>query len=108
MSEVFDNAIVEMTVDPKIWHELKGGRGGYTDFNCAYCGYGLGLHGCGCCGHTFEDDHMRCGWNTPLSKKMVEFLQQSGHVFKQDPQIAWNLERTQYDKYENRRKNRTS
>ena len=88
-SQLFDDAIVEMTIDDMVWHELKGGRGGYTDFNCAYCGSGLGLTGCGGCGHKFEDDHFRCGWSTPLSKKMVEFLQQNGHIFKKDPKIAW-------------------
>lgn len=91
-SELFDNAIAEMTLDQMVWHELKGGRGGYTEFNCAYCGSGLGLSSCNGCGHRFEDDNMRCGWNTPLSKKMVTFLKQSGHMFKKDPQIAWNRE----------------
>lgn len=97
-SELFDDAIVEMTIDDKVWHELKGGRGGYIDFNCAYCGSGLGLSVCTGCGHRFKDDHMRCGWETPLSKKMVEFLQQNGHVFKKDPQIAWNTEREWHEK----------
>lgn len=98
-SQLFDDAIVEMTIDNMVWHELKGGRGGYTDFNCAYCGTGLGLTGCSGCGHRFEDDHMRCGWSTPLSKKMVEFLQQNGHVFKKDPKIAWDTETERYEKY---------
>lgn len=98
-SQLFDDAIAEMTIDAMIWHELKGGRGGYTEFNCAYCGSGLGLAGCGGCGHKFEDDGMRCGWNTPLSKKMVEFLQQNGHVFKKDPNIAWDIEIERHNKY---------
>jgi hypothetical protein len=91
-SVLFDEAIIEMTLDPVVWHELKGGRGGYIEFNCAYCGSGLGLCGCSGCGHRFDDDQYRCGWNTPLSQKMIKILQASGHVFKKDPQIALKTE----------------
>jgi len=98
-SELFDDAIAEMTIDEKIWHELKGGRGTFTEFNCAYCGSGLGFSGCSGCGHKFDDDQFRCGWSTPLSKKMVELLQQKGLVFKKDPQIAWATERDRFNEY---------
>lgn len=91
-SQQFDDAIIEMTLDEMVWRELRGGRGGYTDYSCAYCGSGLSLSECNGCGHKFKDDYFRCGWSTPLSKKMVELLRQSGHVFKQDPEIAWIAE----------------
>lgn len=97
-SELFDEAIVEMTADLAVWHELKGGRGGFTNFNCAYCGSGLGLSGCNGCGYKFRDDHSRCGWDTPLSRKMVEFLQENGLTFKKDPEIAWEQEQVNYER----------
>lgn len=97
-SALIDESLVEITLDKMIRHELKGGRGGYTDYNCAYCGSGLGLTGCGGCGHHFRDDHYRSGWNTPLTRKMVDLLQESGHVFKKDPQLAWETEIVRFQK----------
>ncbi len=102
-SELFDDAIVEMTVDPLIWHELKGNRGGYTDFNCAYCGSGMGLVGCSGCGHSYRDNYFRCEGRTPLSRKMVEFLRTNGHVFKKEPQIAWDREKEEWENHQKRR-----
>lgn len=92
-SELFDEAISQMTLDRKIWSEIKGGRGGYTDYNCAHCGSGLSLSCCTGCGHRFHDDQFRSGWSTPLSRKMVAFLREHGHDFKIDPEIAWTRER---------------
>lgn len=92
-SELLDDAIVAMTLDEVEWHEYKGGRGGYTEFNCANCGAGLSLTGCPGCGHRFGDDQFRCGWYTPLSRKMIAFLQASGHHFPVDPEIALSKER---------------
>ena len=91
-SELFDDAISQMTVDLAVWHELKGGRGSFTEFNCAHCGAGLALSFCTGCGYRFRDDESRCGWNTPLSRKMVKFLRSNGHVFKVDPEIALTKE----------------
>ncbi len=88
-----DEALVQLTLDRFIGAELKGGRGGYTDYNCANCGSGLGLHGCSGCGHWFRDNHMRCGWDTPLPAKVVELLRQSGHTFSIDPSVAWEREK---------------
>lgn len=96
-SELFDEAISQMTLDQVIWHELKGGRGAFTEFNCAHCGAGLSLSSCTGCGHRFRDDKLRCGWNTPLSRKMVAFLRENGHVFKVDPEIAWTKERQPWE-----------
>lgn len=92
-SDLFDEAIAQMTLDRFVWHEIKGGRGGYTEFNCAHCGAGLELSGCSGCGHRFRDDQYRCGWHTPLSRKMVAFLHDHGHLFKVDPEIARTKER---------------
>lgn len=60
-SQVINEALVIVTLDPFEGHEIKGGRGGYTEFNCAYCGAGLGLTGCDGCGFKFRDDHARSG-----------------------------------------------
>ena len=95
-SKLLDEAILEMTLDIKIGNEIKGERRGDIENNCAYCGYGLGLNLCRCCGHKFRDDKIRTGWGTPLSPKMVKFLQQNGHRFGQDPNIALNKERLDY------------
>ena len=97
-SELFDDAISQMTLDNVVLYELIGGRGGFTEFNCANCGAGLGLSGCYGCGHRFRDDKMRSGWNTPLSRKMVEFLRENGHEFKVDPEIAWTKERQGWER----------
>lgn len=99
-SELFDDAIAHMTLDHFSFDEIRGGRGGYTEFNCAYCGSGLGLSACGGCGHTFRDDQFRCGWSTPLSRKMVDFLRQSGHVFPVDPEQAWRKERERWEEWQ--------
>jgi hypothetical protein len=96
VSELFDGAISQMTLDHVIWSELKGGRGGSVDYNCAHCGAGLLLSSCSGCGHRFRDDHSRSGWRIPLSQKMVEFLRESGHVFKVDPEVAWSKEREEW------------
>lgn len=92
-SVLIDEALVEMTLDQHVWHELQGGQSSYTEFNCAHCGSGLGLSGCPGCGHRFRDDQFRTGWNTPLSHKMVAFLRENGHQFAIDPQVAWDNER---------------
>ncbi len=96
-SERLDDAISNMTLDFAVYHELKGGRGGGTEFNCAHCGHGLSLAGCCGCGYRFDDNHSRCGWSTPLSRKMVAFLRENGHDFKVDPEIAWKKERQQWE-----------
>lgn len=88
-SEIYDDFIVEMTTAPCIAHELKGPRGDYIHFNCAFCASGLGLSDCSGCGYQFTDDQLRSGHNTPLSKKMVAFLQNQGHVFQRNPELAW-------------------
>ena len=92
--EKFDEEIVIATTDRFITGELQGGRGGYTDFNCAHCGGGLSLKYCTCCKNEFKDDQFRCGWNTPLSDKMIKALTDRGHVFGIDPKIAQEKERT--------------
>lgn len=97
-SKLLDEAILEMTLDIKIGNEIKGERRGDIENSCAYCGYGLGLNICRCCGHKFRDDKIRTGWGTPLSPKMVKFLQQNGHRFGQDPNIALNKERLDYER----------
>ncbi|MDP2642208.1 MAG: hypothetical protein Q8P21_02870 [bacterium] len=107
-SEHFDDAILQMTLDVNVWHELKGGRGAHIEFNCAHCSAGLGLSGCSGCGYRFRDDHFRSGWHTPLSRKMVEFLRKNGHEFKMNPEIAWANERENWERIPvaNRKRNR--
>jgi hypothetical protein len=97
ISELFDEAVSQMTLDHHVWHELKGGRGGHSSFGCAHCGEGLGLGGCPGCGHRFRDNQLRCGGYT-LSRKMVAFLKEHGHVFKVDPEIAWAKERQEWER----------
>ena len=109
-SEHFDAAILQMTLDIKVWHELQGGRGRHIEFSCANCGAGLDLSGCSGCGYRFRDDHFRCGWDTPLSPKMIGFLRQNGHEFRVDPMIALAKERQNWEHIpvEHRKKNQLS
>lgn len=101
-SVVIDNHIVELTTSGIIGDELKGGRGGFTEFNCSRCGDGLSCSGCSSCGLVFKDDHFRCGWDTPLPRKIVEFAQRNGLVFTTDPSIAQKREADRWG--ENQRK----
>jgi hypothetical protein len=82
----WDDAIAITSVDPLISAELKGGRGGFTEYNCAHCGGGLGLTSCTACGTRFPDDPFRCGWNTPLPPKLIELLRSNGHEFALNPE----------------------
>lgn len=77
-------------------HEMKGGRGGYAEFNCAYCGSGLSLCRCCGCGHNFHDNQLRSGWDTPLPTNLISIAREAGWEFKQDPQIAIDTERTSW------------
>lgn len=103
-SEILDNAISQMTSDPFEWDELRGGRTKCAQFNCAHCGAGLSLTVCPGCGHKFRDNYYRCGWPTPLSRKMVSFLRDKGHVFKVDPEIAQTKERQCWELKQNQKK----
>jgi len=103
-SELWNQAIAQVTFSRIEGDELKGHRGGYTEFNCAYCGSGLGLNGCPNCGHTFRDDASRCGWSTPLPPIIVAKLIQSGHVFGMDPNVAQQNERNNWQRYAGSRK----
>lgn len=91
-SELMDDAIIKMSIDVFAWSEMRGSRGGYTDFKCAHCGAGLSLTHCTGCGHQFRDDQFRCGSNTPMSRKMVAFMRESGYSFAIDPEIAITAE----------------
>jgi hypothetical protein len=97
-SELLDEAVLQMTNDHVIWAELEGGRGVFTEANCANCGAGLGRSGCFSCGHRFRDDGIRGASCTPLSRKMVAFLREIGHEFKVDPEIAWKKERDNWER----------
>lgn len=92
-SEQYDEAIVKATLNIFEARELKGGRGGYTLFNCAYCGEGLNLTCCPGCGHHFKDDRFLSGGSSPLPPKLVKLLRESGHAFHIDPSEAWKRER---------------
>jgi hypothetical protein len=92
-SELFNEAINQMTTDSLIWSELRGGRGAFTHFNCANCSHGLSLSRCKGCGYTFKDNGFRMGMSTPLSRKMVDCLEKNGHKFRVNPEKAWEKER---------------
>lgn len=102
-SELLDEAIVHIADDSIIQHEIKGGRGGYTEYNCAHCGAGLSLTKCTGCGHSYSDDFFRCGWDTPLPAKVVAFLHELGHGFAIDPEIARVKERKFWENYSQKR-----
>ncbi len=89
LSEVWNNGLVEVTCDYIVGTELAGHRGGYRDYNCAFCSYGLGRTSCKNCGNKFYDDYgVRSSCSTPLPERMVALLQENGHRFGLDPAIA--------------------
>lgn len=87
--QLWDDAITQLALNDFETSELKGGRGGYSEFNCAFCGSGLSLSSCPNCHHQFRDDYSRCGWRTPLPPKIVDLLCKSGHKFSIDPALLW-------------------
>ncbi len=97
LSILIDEAVTEMTLDKHVHYELKGYRGGGTEFNCAHCGGGLGLSSCYGCGLRYTDNKTRGSTDIPLTRKMVDFLQANGHVFGQEPEIAWHIEAQRHE-----------
>jgi hypothetical protein len=94
----FDDEIAIITTDYLLSDEIRGGRGGYTEFSCAHCGGGLSLKYCTSCGNKFKDDNFRSGWYTPLSDKMIKTLIDAGHTFVIDPKIAQEKSREEFNK----------
>lgn len=91
-SEWYDQEIAQLSTDPLISREIKGGRDGYVCYNCANCGGGLSLKSCPSCGHTFRDDKVHCSSDTPLSQKMIACLKADGFKFAIDPEVALKKE----------------
>ncbi len=98
-SVIIDDHLVILTNNSLEAREMKGGRGGYTDFNCANCGAALSLNHCRNCGFTFRDDNFRCGGFSPLTPKMVSYLTTHGHIFGMDPEIALKKEALKFQEY---------
>lgn len=98
-SDQLNDAIVHITNDQIIWAEIRGGRGQYTEFNCARCGSGLGLNSCSGCGYCFHDNLFRCGWRTPLPKKITNYATSVGHTFAVSPKKAIATELRNWKKY---------
>lgn len=92
-SQQVNDAIVHITdnLDEKI--QIVGHGGGYIRFVCGNCGGGLRLTVCESCGAKFHDDGSRVGDPMLMPTKVVAFLKSHGHIFNQDPQIAWEKER---------------
>ena len=82
--------------------DLENYQPSYTEFSCAHCGAGLSLKKCNGCGNTFRDNYSRTGWDTPLSEKVVKFLQNNEHQFAIDPKIAQEQERLRWEEMNNR------
>ncbi len=91
-SQLVNDSILHVTRFKSISAEMKKGRGGFTSWCCSNCGGGLSLTACSACCSPFKDDQYRCGWDTPLPAKVVEYLKQHGHRFAVDPAIAQKLE----------------
>ena len=96
-SQLVNDSILHITSLKSVGAELQGRRGGFTDYCCAHCGGGLSLAGCTACNNRFKDNHFRCGWETPLPAKIVDYLVQHGHRFAVDPAIARTLEAARRD-----------
>ncbi len=97
-SELINDALAIVTTNRFEGSEIKGGRGGYTAWNCANCGAGLGLSGCANCKHSFKDNHFRSGWQTPLPRKIITLLQKEGFQFGMDPMVAVQKEVERFNK----------
>jgi hypothetical protein len=93
VSELLNDAIMEVTIDKDRGYEMRDGMGGYTEYNCSNCAGGLLLSACSSCGLLFEDDYFRCGWSTPLPLKIINHLVEQGHEFPVVPSIAHEKEK---------------
>jgi len=82
-SELINEAIIAIGFDLNAY-----GRGVLIMYFCSHCGGGLGLRVCYGCGSEFKDDGWRSGCNTSLPQKVVAFLQENGHQFGIDPEVA--------------------
>lgn len=95
-SEILNDEFQYMTIgsfDFLDWSEYTLGRPFPKRFNCARCGGGLLASECAGCGNKFRDSGYRITWDTPLSRKMVDYLLRKGHSFTVDPEISWEKER---------------
>jgi len=92
-SELFNETIIEMSVNPLISEELKNGRGPYMYHFCGYCGSGFEASYCPGCEHGFEGGYFEnYASRMSLPSKLAEFAEQNGHIFRKDPKIARNVE----------------
>ena len=92
-NELFDETIIEMSVDPLISEELKSGRGPYTYYFCGFCGSGFEPSYCSGCDNGFEGGYFEDrASRMALPPKLVEFARQNGHIFRKDPKIALEKE----------------
>lgn len=98
-----DRFIKEITLCAGIGDELKGDRPFCREYNCACCGGGLGITQCEGCGRAYDENPFAGNSITPLSAKIVRYLEERGHAFQQDPQIAWDKEAQFYRDAEKRR-----
>jgi hypothetical protein len=95
-SEVINKSILQITHNQLEANEIKGGRGGYTNYNCTRCSGGLELESCSCCEEKFNNNGFRCGWRTPLPKKLRDYAIDQGFQFDMDPDKALEYERIFY------------
>lgn len=94
-SEIVDGAILQMTTDPFIGRELKGGRAEDPLSRCAYCGssfhteykHHYSKSVCMNCSN-YEDPYNNGGWEFPLTPKMFAFFKEKGYVFTCDPETV--------------------
>lgn len=98
-SILWDKSIVGITTHPVIGREMKGYHQAYEQDNCSLCGGGLGITRCTVCGHALQDNYIRMENRRPLTPRMVEFLVEHGHRFKDRPANAWNYERTHWEQF---------
>ncbi len=90
-STVINDHIVYITHQPARKKELRGQRGGYSNYNCSRCSSGLGLESCKC-GFKFHDNKIRNGWDSALPQKVIAYLTNLGHTFVVDPKLAQAVE----------------
>lgn len=92
-SELFDEAIVEMSAIPVIMQELQEGYNYFRYFFCGFCGSGFEASYCPGCDHGFEGGYFG-GHESKMAlpSKLVRFARENGHVFKKDPKIALETE----------------
>ena len=90
-SQALDDAIIDITDNRAVGLEIGFGHSRNLRTNCALDGAGLKRTSCSYCHRNFVHEQVHtdtASWQTPLPKKVADYLIQHSHKFEVDPKLA--------------------